>query len=167
MRGVVAGFATEARREQALSSLLAAGLIAETYSPRPPKAIPVRSRIGWIMLIAGAVFGGCGLYALQCYAFVFNYRMDIGGRPFMSWPDFLPATFFGAILIAMIAGFAAFLISCRLPALYDEIDEVDGLREASRDTWFVAVRVEDLEKVRLAHMMVEPLDPVVLRVLAI
>lgn len=167
MRGVVAGFGTEERREQALVALLDAGLAAETYSPRPPQIAPVHSRITWIMLGAAVVLGGCGFYALQCFAFVFNYRLDIGGRPYMSWPDFIPLTFFGAVLMAMVAGFAGFLISCRLPTLYDEIDEVEGFREASRDTWFVGVRTEDLEKVRLAHRTVEPLGPIVLRVLAV
>jgi hypothetical protein len=167
MRGLVAGFGTEAGMERAFATLSAAGLRPETYSPLPPAAVPARSRISWVMLGAAVVLGGCGFFALQSYAFVFNYRLDIGGRPYLSWPDYLPLTFFGAVLMAMIAGFASFLIACRLPHLYDEIDEVDGIREATRDTWFVAVRTEEQEDIHFAHELVAPLDPIVMRVLAL
>ncbi len=164
MKGVVAGFGTEQAMERAFGRLRSAGLDVETYSPRPPETVPARSGISWIMLASGTVLGASGFFTLQSYAFVFNYRMNIGGRPLPSWPDYIPLTFFGAVLMAMIAGFAAFLIACRLPHLYDEVDEVGGFREASRDTWFVAVRTEDQEKIHLAHELMRPLGPVVLEV---
>jgi hypothetical protein len=161
MNGLVAGFATEEAMEQAFARLSAAGLDSETYSPRRPEQLPSRSWIPLAMLIFGLV-AAAGFFALQGYALGINYPFDIGGRPYLSWPAYIPLTFEGGVLLAMIAGFAGFLIACRLPALYDEIDEVDGFREASRDTWFVAVRTGQQDDIHLAHELVAPLGPVVL-----
>lgn len=160
MDGVVAGFGTEEAMEQAYARLGAAGLKPETYTPHIPEKAGAVSRIPLAMLIAGLV-AAIGFFALQYYALGMNYPFDIGGRPYMSWPAYIPLVFEGAVLFAMVAGFVGFLIANRLPHLYDHIDEVEGFREASRDTYFVAVRTHDHDKIRLARELVRPLGPVV------
>ena len=161
MSGVVAGFGTEAAMERAFARLQAAGLNAETYTPHPPELVAARSWVPLLMLVCG--LGGAALFFfLQCYALIFSYPFDTGGRSLLSWPDFMPLTFEGGVLFAIGAGFFGYLIANRLPHLYDPIDEVEGFREASRDTWFVAVRTGDHDAIRRARELVKPLDPVVL-----
>jgi len=161
MSGVVAGFGTETAMEQAFARLRAAGIETETYTPRAPEQVSGRSLIPLLMLVGG-LGGAAGFFFLQCYALIFNYPFDTGGRSLLAWPDFIPLTFEGGILFAMAAGFFGYLAANRLPHLYDPIDEVDGFREASRDTWFVAVRTDDHEQIRRARELVKPLAPVVL-----
>lgn len=161
MSGVVAGFGTEEAMERAFERLRQAGLPSETYTPRPPERAPARSGVPLAMLIAG-LGGAAGFFYLQCYALIFNYPFDIGGRPALSWPAYIPLAFEGAVLFAVFAGFIGFLVANRLPHLYDPIDEVDGFREASRDAWFVAIRAEDHDTRRRAHELLRPLAPMVL-----
>ena len=161
MSGVVAGFGTEDAMEQAFALLRNAGLEAETYTPHAPENMETGSWIPLAVLAAG-LLGAAGFFFLQCYAMIFNYPFDIGGRPLMSWPAYMPLTFEGGVLFAILAGFFCFLFANRLPHLYDPIDEIDAFREASRDTYFVAVRSDDHDRLRRAYELLRPLHPLVL-----
>lgn len=161
MHGVVAGFGTEQAMERAYARLQDVGFDVETYTPHPPQDVPARSWIVLAILLSG-LLGGAGFFALQCYALILNYPFDVGGRPLLSWPAYIPLTFEGGILLAMIAGFGGFMVANRLPRLYDPIDEVEGFSDASRDTWFVAVRTADHDRLRRARELLHPLGPVVL-----
>ena len=83
--------------------------------------------------------------ALGCraYSSTVAYPFDIGGRPHFAWPSFIPTAFENAVLIAVVAGFAAFMVINRMPRLYDPVDEARRMREASSDGWFLPVRSED------------------------
>lgn len=161
MSGIVAGFGTEEAMEQAFARLSQAGMQGETYSPHPPERVRSRSWIPTAVLIGGLA-AAAGFFALQCYALMFNYPFDIGGRPLLSWPAYIPLAFEGGVLIAIFTAFFGFFIACRLPHLYDPIDEVDAFREASRNTYFVAVRTDDHERMQQARALLRPLDPLLI-----
>ncbi len=112
----------------------------ETYTPRPlddgPSIVPLA------VFVAG-LLGMAASLALQTYANVWAYPLDIGGRPPFSWPSFIPIALENGILAAMAAGFFGYLIVNRLPRLYEPIDECAAIRRASRDLWCVAVRTTD------------------------
>jgi hypothetical protein len=135
---ILAGFATEQDMTEAVRRLRDADAGAiETYSPAPPDSAP--SPLLPLIMLAAGVAGAVAGFALQAYATGIGYVIDIGGRPSVFWPAYVPFAFETGALFAMGAGFVGFLILNRLPALYHPIDECDGFRASSRDAWFVAV----------------------------
>ena len=85
--------------------------LLETYSPVPMSydLKRSRSRLPVIVFIAG-VFGGIVSYAIQWYANVYAYPLDIGGRPAHAIPAFIIPTFEGTIFAAAIAAFIGFFV---------------------------------------------------------
>jgi hypothetical protein len=140
--GVLAAFASPEDLTAAIARLHAAGMrTVETYTPESVEP----DAHSWIpLLIAVAGVGGtvAGLL-MQAYAAAIGYPIDIGGRPSLSWPAFVPIAFEIGVLCAIAAGFFGFLIACRLPTLWAPIDEAEGFAQASRAGYFVCVRSDD------------------------
>ena len=136
---ILAGFADEAAMRRAQARLAPFGLV-ETHSPAPPEG-DEGSPLPLIVLVAG-VLGAGGAFAVQAYANAVSYPMNIGGRPPVLWPSFIPSAFETGVLCAMLAGFVGFFVLCRLPMLYAPIDEAEVFRRASRDLWFLVLRPE-------------------------
>lgn len=114
----------------------------ETYTPAPLQDEAIVSPIP-VIILAAALVGAAASLALQAYSYTIAYPFPIGGRPQFAWPSFTPTVFENAVLIAIVAGFAAFLLINRMPVLYDPIDEADVMREVSRDGWVVAICSDD------------------------
>jgi len=142
MSGILAAFATEQALRQALSGLRNHAFTYETYTPKPLDDDPSGSPLPLIMFIAGmAVF--LGFFYLLTWAFVWDWPIDIGGRPLFSWPAFIPIVFELGILAAVAAGLLGYFVVNRLPHLYDPIDHCDSMQRAMRDLWVVAVETDD------------------------
>lgn len=117
----------------------------EVYSPFPAEEIdellPGKTRIGWVMLIAG-ICGCLGAYFLQWYA-AHDYALNVGGRPLHSWPSFVPVTFELTVLTTALVGVATLFVFSRLPRLdYPTFNDPRFLR-ASQDRFFVCVRADE------------------------
>ncbi len=124
----------------------------ETYTPAPLRDEQVVSPIPLIILVAG-LLGAAASLALQTYAYTLAYPFPIGGRPQFAWPSFLPTVFENAVLVAIAAGFAAFMLINRMPRLYEPIDEAEVMRQVSRDGWIVAIRSTDEEGLRILRAL--------------
>ncbi|QHI97383.1 DUF3341 domain-containing protein [Xylophilus rhododendri] len=120
---------------------------AEAYAPfdvegldealgLPPSRIPAAT-------LAGAVLGGAGGYFMQWYAAVIDLPLNIGGRPEHSWPMFIPVTFEMTILGGALAAVLAFFVAARLPALDHPVFGAPGFEQASRDGFFLLLRLDD------------------------
>lgn len=159
MSGLLAGFETEHALRHALDRLGAEHVDGvETYTPKALDEHPAGSPLPLVMFVAG-VLGFAGFFALMAFADVWGYPLDIGGRPKFAWPSFVPIAFELGVLCAMAAGFFGYFVVCRMPKLYDPIDECDGFRGASRDSWFVAVRSEDEQSIARARAVLDGLRP--------
>ncbi len=147
---IVAGFPTELALRQALLALQKEHVRIETYTPgkldetEPDSTV---SPLSLVMLGAGLI-GGFGFFGLQAYADVYAYPINIGGRPDFSWPVFIVNAFEFGVLCALVAGLAGYFMANRMPKLYEPVDECDGLREASRDGWFLSVEGGEPARVR-------------------
>jgi hypothetical protein len=120
---------------------------------------PVRNRVPLLMLIGGLV-GGLGTLALQYYAAVIDYPIDVGGRPDASWPAFIPAALEMTILFAALAGIFGMLVGNGLPRLNHPLFDSGRFEAASRDGLFVLLRADDphYEVERVLHDLAR-LDP--------
>lgn len=119
----------------------------------------VRSRIPLLML-CGGLAGGFGTLALQYYAAVMDYPIDVGGRPDASWPAFIPAALEMAILFAALAGIVGMLVGDGPPRLNHPLFGSERFEAASRDGLFVLLRADDprYEVDRVLHDL-QRLDP--------
>ena len=62
------------------------------------------------MTLLCGLLGGCLAYSMMWYTSVVGYPMNIGGRPFHSWPAFVPITFELTILFAALGTAIGMLI---------------------------------------------------------
>lgn len=152
MSGILAAFETETALARALATLQERHLEYETYTPAPLDENPSGSPLPLVMFIAGMV-GFLGFFFLLTWVNVWNWPLDIGGRPPFSWPTFVPITFELGILSAVTAGFIGYFVVNRMPCLYAPIDNCESMRRAMRDLWIVAVESEDGDQLELAHRL--------------
>jgi hypothetical protein len=80
---------------------------------------------------------------VQYWAEAVSYPLNVGGRPYNSWPAFIVSTFEMAVLCALAAGFFGFLLGCRLPLLYRPIFAAPGFERASEDRFVLYVGAGD------------------------
>ena len=157
---ILAMFANEAGLARALRCLREAKLgPLETYTPAPMQDEPAASPIPLVILAAG-LLGAAASFGLQTYSLTLAYRFKVGGRPQFAWASFIPTVWENAVLVAIAAGFAAFLAINRMPRLYDPVDEFDAIRRASRDRWFLQVATEDAPTLERARALLGGLGPI-------
>ena len=119
----------------------------DAYAPFPVDGLSEalgfhRTHISLVVLLGGIV-GGIGGYALQYYAAVIAYPLNSGGKPFNSWPAFIPVTFETTILGAALAGVIGLLLLNRLPMPYHPVFNVDRFMRASQDGFFLCIESAD------------------------
>ncbi len=159
MSGLLAGFETEDALRRALDQLARRpGGAIETYTPKALDQEGTGSPLPLVMFVTG-LLGFVGFFLLMAYADVWAYPLNIGGRPKFAWPPFIPIAFELGVLCAMGAGFLGYFVICRMPRLYDPVDECDSFRRASRDIWFVAVRSDDARHLAQARALLRGLQP--------
>lgn len=91
----------------------------DAFTPYPVHGIDSllgikRSKIPWVTLVF-ALIGCLGGLGLQIWVSAVAWPLNIGGKPFLSIPAFIPITFECTVLIGGLATFAACLFFCRLP----------------------------------------------------
>jgi hypothetical protein len=146
--GVLAEFATAENLTHAAREVHAAGYRrVEAYSPHPVEGVADalgfrRTRLPFIVLLGG-LFGGLAGYALQWWTMVYDYPMNIGGRPLHSWPAFIPVTFELTILGASLAAVLGMLALNGLPQPYHPLFNVTEFSLASQNRFFLCIEATD------------------------
>jgi hypothetical protein len=119
----------------------------DAYAPFPVHGLSEalglkRSWVPYIVLL-GAIAGGVGGYLLQYYTSVIDYPINVGGRPYHSWPAFMVITFEMAVLGAALAGVLGMLALNKLPMPYHPVFNMPRFILASRDRFFLCIMVTD------------------------
>jgi hypothetical protein len=96
-----------------------------------------------LIVLLGGIFGCLGGYFMQWYAMAYDYPINIGGKPFNSWPMFIPVTFELTILCASLAGFFGMLLLNKYPQPYHPIFNAPGFEKASRDKFLLCISARD------------------------
>ncbi len=93
----------------------------DAFSPFPVHGIEEamglkRSFLPWITFGAGLTGVTCGL-ALEIWTSAFDWALNVGGKPMISLPAFIPIAFETTVLFAGLATAASLILVSRMPNL--------------------------------------------------
>lgn len=146
--GLMAEFESSTELVMATKAAYAAGYRKmDAYSPFPIEEASEalgfhKSRVPMIVLLGG-LLGGIGMYGLQYWINVISFPLNIGGKPFQSWPAFIVPTFEVTILFAGLAGVFGMFALNGLPQPYHPVFNVDRFAMVTRDKFFLCVEAAD------------------------
>jgi hypothetical protein len=148
IHGLVAEFSDANELVAAAHQTHAAGYRKfDCYTPFPIEELAEamgehRSYLPLLVLIGG-ILGGLGGFALCYWTSVIDYPLIVGGRPFNSWPSFIPVTFECTILGAALTAVLGMLGLNGLPMPYHPLFNVPRFALASRDRFFLCIEADD------------------------
>jgi hypothetical protein len=141
----------------------------DAYVPYPIEGLAAglgmrHSRIPSIVLIGGLVGGTVG-FGMQYWSMAVDYPLNVGGRPYNSWPVYVPITFEMLVLVASFAALLGMLFLNGLPKLHHPVFNVPGFERASQDRFFLCIETIDpsFDRERTAEFLaaLKPLGAVI------
>ncbi|HET7212885.1 MAG TPA: DUF3341 domain-containing protein [Terriglobia bacterium] len=96
-----------------------------------------------IIVFCGGLTGTLTGFLLQWWPNVIGYPQNIGGKPFDSWPAFIPIIFELTILFAALSATFGMIALNSLPSPYHPVFNVERFAHASRDRFFLLIKADD------------------------
>jgi hypothetical protein len=119
----------------------------DAYTPIPIHGLDEalgfrRTRLPWLILLGGLA-GAAGIFGLATWVNVFEYPINVGGRPLFSWPAFIPITFEGMVLLAAFAAVFGMIGLNGLPMPYHPMFNTPNFERATNDLFFLTIEASD------------------------
>jgi len=119
----------------------------DAYSPFPVEGLS--EAIGFpkdqvaLVCLCGGLMGLFTAYVLQYWINVISYPINIGGRPFHSWPSFIVVSFELTILFGGLSAAIGMLAMNGLPMPYHPVFNAPNFAAATRDRFFLCIESTD------------------------
>jgi len=146
--GLMAEFETPGQLVTAARKAREAGFRRfDAYSPMPlhelDDAMDLHdNRVSLCTLIAGIV-GACTGFGLASWVQAVALPLNIGGRPLISVPMYIPVTFELTILFGGLTAAISMIVLNGLPRPYHPVFNVDRFNNASRNKFFLCIETAD------------------------
>lgn len=163
--GLLAEFDTPEALVAAARQARAAGYRqVEGYTPYPVEelydALELHRTPVPLIVLLGGILGAATGYGLQYWVSAVAYPLNVGGRPYNSWPMFVPVTFELMVLFAALFALVGMLWLNGLPQPYHPVFNVPGFARASQDRFFLCIAASDPRFDRVAtRRFLESLGP--------
>ena len=166
LHGIMAEFTTPTALVEATNKARLQGYRQmDAYSPIPIEELNDalglrRTRLPRLVLLGG-ILGGSAGFSLEYWASTIAYPMNIGARPFNSWPQFIPVTFETTVLGAALTCFIGMWALNKLPQPYHPVFNVPAFDRASSDRFFLCIEATDPQfEAHETRAFLESLHPV-------
>ena len=119
----------------------------DAFSPFPlheiDEALGIRRSILPVLVFCGGLVGLLSGLALQIFIHYIDYPLNVGGRPYLSWPSFVPPAYELTILIAGFTAVFGMLFLNGLPRPYHPVFNVPRFALATREKFFLIIEAAD------------------------
>lgn len=119
----------------------------DAYTPFPieelHEAIHAHRTAVPLLVLLGGIVGGLSGYGLEYWVSAVAYPLNVGGRPYHSWPAFIPITFEMTVLFASLTAFFGMMALNHLPKPYHPVFNVPRFALATRDRFFLCIETDD------------------------
>ena len=149
LHGLMAQFETPEQVVSAAQRAYDAGYRKmDAYSPMPveglAEAIGFKRNYVSLVVLIGGLCGCVGGFGLLWWIAVIAYPHNVGGRPFDSWPAFIPITFECTVLLAALSSVVGMLAMNKLPMPYHPVFNVaEFAQRALVDRFFLCIEAND------------------------
>src|ERR1700754_794599 len=146
--GLLAEFNTPTELIEAARKTREAGYKnTDAFSPFPihemDEALGIKRSILSFLIFGGGLVGLLGGLGMQVYLMGVEYPLNVGGRPYLSWPSFIPITFECTILLASATAVFGLLFLNGLPRPYHPVFNVPRFALATREKFFLIIESSD------------------------